>query len=67
MKNNQYTCTFPKFKYKILTARTKMLKAGDVYNFCHPIGKSVDYWSEVTNDKAWDALSHNGWVFIRPI
>ena len=63
----KYTCTFPKFPYKILTARCKTLKTGDLYNFTHPVWPHSDSWDKVTTDRPWGNMSHDGWVFIRPM
>jgi hypothetical protein len=66
----KYTCTFPKYKHKILDGKTtRMLKPTDLYNFTKPVSKGSDEWWTVGGDIdiPWESMSHNGWVFIRRI
>lgn len=58
------TCTFPAFKYKILSKKDKVEK-GDLYNYRNPILKSFDYWSDISTPDNFPGKGRKGWIIIR--
>lgn len=71
----KYTCTFPKFKYKILKIGD-ITRKGDLFNYSRPVknnNKNInfDYWSRCTGgDRIQNepgGFQNKGWVVIRPL